>query len=231
MPEVDVVVGAHAWIDTDRNILKEYRCYNGISSAHHLLAEYLMRPVQGGGFLWRRGPLLAAGAWDEHLPICQDADLAIRMLLRLGSFRIAALGEAHAVWRAHGGARITTSMSTAKLEAVLGVLMAHAPALRAMENDAINAGLADRFYRLSRLAFALANDRVGDEALRQARAFGLAGHPGTFGHRVASQVLGLKLKTRLTASYYRRISKVPVGERPYPYNLHLFTDLRLSHST
>lgn len=41
--------------------------------------------------------------------------------------------------------------------------------------------------------------QLGREALAQARNVGLAGHPGTFGHRLVASLIGLQRKTRLAA--------------------------------
>ena len=44
-----------------------------------------------------------------------------------------------------------------------------------------------------------AERQPGRQALAQARNVGLAGHPGTFGHRLVASLIGLQRKTRLAA--------------------------------
>lgn len=218
-PGTAVVVGAHAWIDTEHNRLLEFQTYQGANSHRALLARYLTHPMQSAALLWERRSLLDAGGWNEDLPISQDAELALRMFLRGGKFEVAVLDDAYAVWCEHRAPRITNRITRAKVEAMLRVLSTHAPALSALQDAEIDKGLAVRFYSLSRLAYANGHDTVGRAAQKAAAALGLTVPMGTPLHRLTTRLFGLRLKTRLAAQYHRLLARATVHQRPYPYNL------------
>jgi glycosyltransferase involved in cell wall biosynthesis len=218
-PGTTVVVGAHAWIDTEHNRLLEFQAYQGANSHRALLARYLTHPMQSAALLWERKSLLEAGGWNEGLPISQDAELALRMFLRGGKFEIAVLNNAHAVWCEHRAPRITNRITQAKVEAMLSVLSTHAPGLIALQDPEIDKGLAVRFYSLSRLAYANGHDAVGKAAQKAAAGLGLTVLMGTPLHRFTTRLFGLRLKTRIAAQYHRVLARATVHQRPYPYNL------------
>jgi hypothetical protein len=198
--DVDLVIGSHVKTDQEGAFL-DRRDFLGVESLQDTLLRYLLTPVQTGAFLWRRDSLLAAGGWDESLPMWQDVELVFRMLLHNTPFVVAEPTEAHVVWRAHRGVRISTQITAPKMEAMLRVLNQIEPGLSAFDDPELNHGLACSYYRFARLAFMQDRPEMGRQALRTARSLGLEGHPGSMAHRLGSSLMGLEWKTRLTRGF------------------------------
>ncbi len=217
-PGVDVVVGGHARVDGDGR-RGATTIYGDLRGPVDLLVTYLKTPVQTGGFLWRREALIEAGGWGEALPFYQDIELGLRMLLRLPPYALAPLGGAIAAWRVHEGPRLSTHLSSAKIDAVLQALAVHEPALVALGENEANQAMAGVYYSLACAAFASGCRSSGKLALARARRLGLRGHNGSLAHRVTSGLIGLELKTRLTSALYEFRGDLPHHQRPYPYNV------------
>jgi hypothetical protein len=195
--QADVVLGAHRHIDVDGHTIRIV-AYDAELPANDLLAEYLHRPIQTGAFLWRRAWLEASSGWDESLPIFQDADFAIRMLLRGPTAIIAKAADVHALWRENTRPqRITNSFGTAKAEGTLRSLNGAKTAVVATGNSRAIEGLALRYYALARRCMGSGHYNIGTMALQAARDLGLTGHVGSKSHRIISRIIGLKAKTRI----------------------------------
>jgi hypothetical protein len=216
--DVDVIVGGHAEVDASGTVCK-VQVYSGINAPGELLSAYLMDYIQTGGFLWRREALIAAGGWDESLPISQDAELAIRMLLRRKPFALAKLDGAYAVWRIYDGPRITAALTPKKLQAMLNVLTMHEAAMVSLGDAGVNRGLAVRFYRFAVVAFACGCHDFGRTALREAKTLGMSDHLGSPAHQLSSAILGLELKTRLAAGLHKLLGWLGRPPPPFPYSM------------
>src|SRR5580704_9404132 len=191
----DVVVGAYAEVDEQRNLLRPPPAAPRADDRCVFIAQYLADFLQTASFLWRRLPLVEAGGWDESLVAYDDVELCLRMLLRVGTFSNARVGDAYAAWRRHDGARISNDASPQRVEEMVGVLLRHRGELEALGNTAVRRALAERCYRLARLAFRGGHPTVGRRALGEARSLGLRGHVGSPLHRLASGLVGLERKT------------------------------------
>lgn len=205
--DVDVVIGGHRHVAADGRTIALVS-YDGEADSWSVLDKYLRRSVQTGALLWRRAWLQdAEHGWDETLPIYQDIDYVIRMLLRYP--RIACVpGPPYAIWQEHDSpTRITNTLGRPKAVAIQRVLNDTAAALRRNGRDDLLAGLARRAYGLARRCYAADLDDVGDAALRSARDFGLRGHSGGRLQTWGSTVLGLRRQTQWTRSIKRRLAR------------------------
>lgn len=205
--DVDIVMGGHRHVAADGKTIALVS-YDGATDSWSVLDGYLRRSVQTGALLWRRDWLQAAEqGWDETLPIYQDIDYVIRMLLRHP--RIALVpGPPYAIWQEHDSpTRITNTLGRPKAVAIQRVLSDTAASLRRNGREDLLIGLARRAYGLARRCYAADLDDVGDAALRSARDFGLRGHSGSRLQTWGSMVVGLKRQTKLTRTIKRRIAK------------------------
>jgi glycosyltransferase involved in cell wall biosynthesis len=193
----DLIIAGHRHIDSNGNQINAVT-YDINLCGWELLAEYINNPIQTSGFLWNRAWLLDGGGWDETLPIFQDAEISIRMLLRKPMVSIIAEPERLAVWAEHGAAtRITNNISHTKISAMYRGLLLHKNAIVKTDNSAAAEGLARRLYELARKAYARKFDEIGDLCIAAVRDLGINGHIGSYGHRLLSGLIGLKAKMHL----------------------------------
>jgi glycosyltransferase involved in cell wall biosynthesis len=192
-----VVIGPFRRIDVAGHVRHEMSYKPGLSQAD-LVSRYLFDPVQTGAFLWRRDWLMEHGGWDESLSIFQDAELALRMLLKMPSSIVAETNGKFAYWVDNDStARLSNEFSAHKAESSLRALEQHRPAIVALGQEHEH-GLALRYYGLARRAFAAHQNDVGSRALKIARELSLSGHPGSLGHKIGSRLLGLRMKEKLS---------------------------------
>jgi glycosyltransferase involved in cell wall biosynthesis len=197
----DVVVGAYAEVDEQRNVLRPPAASPRADDRCEFIAQYLADFLQTASFLWRRVSLIEAGGWNESLVAYDDVELCLRMFLRVDTFSNAQMGDAYVAWRRHDGARVSNDASSQRMEEMVGVLLRYRAELDALGNTAVRRALAERCYRLARLAFRGGHAAVGRRALGEARSLGLRGHVGTALHRLASGLVGLELKTASEAIF------------------------------
>lgn len=215
----DLVVGSHI-IEEENHERHPRRAWSNVGDINALMSEYLLNFLQTAAFLWRRQFVLDNGGWDEALPIAQDTDLAIRMIAARPRFTVVAEPSGAVIWRAVGGdTRITTRMTDRKRASLLHVLDKNRGAILALDGADLRKGLGHRYYSLARLCYACTDRATGDVALRKAHELGVRTTPGSLQNRIATSLLGLQLKTSVTAAAYRFFSRKPIHQRPHPYNL------------
>jgi glycosyltransferase involved in cell wall biosynthesis len=214
-PDTDMVIGAVAEL-RDGEMTAPFT-FTEHENARLLLRSYLDQFIQTTGILWRRSFLLHHGGWKADLPVFQDVDLTIRMLLNNPNIAYANAENAYAVWRHHASnMRVTSGGSWKKWQARVSVLQWHKDAILALGDEKIPPILALRFYELATPAFAAGNWDVGRIALREARRLGLK-HV-SYGSKkgdALTAILGLEWKMRLGILSYKLFPR----PRPYPYNL------------
>lgn len=220
--KLDVVIGSIIIEEDDGKRYPE-RSWPAMDSVNALLAQLMKVPLQTTAFLWRRAFVQGLGGWDESLPIAQDGDFALRMMVARPRFRVAMPGPGRVLWRTRGGAdRITTRMTKHKRTSLLSMLERHEKLLVEHSDPEIAAGLTKSYYGLAKIAFACGDKAIGSAALASARRLGLAGHPGSILHRATTALLGLRMKTQIGILAYR-ILRRPVEKRPFPYNVEVIS--------
>lgn len=217
VPGVDVVIAGHRQLSCTGQQLRQVSYRRGMSAVD-VLDAYLVDAVQTGGFLWRRTWL--GEAWDETLPIYQDGELAIRMLLREPRIAIIENPQRFAIWQdSFRPNRITNSFSSEKAEASLRALQRHEAAMLALKDPRLKGGLALRFYGLARRCYNARQDSCGDLALARARALGMVGHPGGHLHSLVCSLIGLKRKIRLIETVRHSGSISEISQKYYGWQL------------
>lgn len=212
----NVVIAGHRHISVDGEQINSVSYRAGLKG-WDLLAEYINNPIQTSGFLWNRKWLVDGGGWDETLPIFQDAEISIRMLLREPEVSIISEPKNFAVWAEHRATtRITNNISKDKISAMYRGLLLHKDKVIHTGNKAAVEGLAARLYELARKAYTRRFDDVGDLCMAAVRELGVPGHRGSYSHRFVSNLIGLKMKMHL-AAYGRRL--VGTADHTSNYNL------------
>lgn len=208
----DVVIGAYA--RSLNGVLCASETYRATAEPDGLLEQFLRNSYQSSVFFWRRSFVQAHGGWVPELPISQDFELGLRLLLQNPSVIFANPTDAFAVyWQYDSPDRITGSLDRRKAEARLGVLQRYKPALTARRAPAIDAALAARFYDVAAILFANAYTDLGRAALAECIELGFK-HPVP--RQRLARLLGLEAKTKLASLFHRLF---PNRSRPYPYNL------------
>lgn len=196
---VDVIVGGYAQIDEHGN-LSQVITYNNINNCIELLAAYLDRFIQTSAFVWCKEFLQKNGGWNNNLSMYQDADLAIRLLLKRPKFCLASLNGSFAVWHCHDGAqRITRTITAKKIESSLASLEGVIEDVIALDDGSVTRGLSQRYYNLAMTSYKNGSKVIGDYALARSRSLGLRGHCGGHFHRRLCLIFGLERKIKLTA--------------------------------
>jgi glycosyltransferase involved in cell wall biosynthesis len=208
----DVVVGAYA--RSLNGVFSASETYRETAEPDGLLAQFLRNSYQSSVFLWRRSFVQAHGGWIPELPISQDFEFGLRLLLQNPSATFANPRDAFAVyWQYDSSGRITGSLDRRKAEARLGVLQRYKPALTARRAPAIDAALAARFYDVAAILFANSYTDLARAALAECADLGFK-HPVP--RQRLARLLGLEAKTKLASLFHRLFPNRP---RPYPYNL------------
>jgi glycosyltransferase involved in cell wall biosynthesis len=193
----DFVIGSHRRISGEGEVTKTVEFSPGWSR-DRLIAQYISQPVQTGTVLWRRDFLAELGAWDESVIVLQDIELMLRGFVRGARYAIAGSGGPRVNWEdVDNPARISRSFNERKARGWLQVLTAHAREVTKIGPESA-AALQRRLYALARMCFEAGFDEVGVEAERYSRLYGLVEHPGSFSHRIATNLLGLQGKSRWT---------------------------------
>lgn len=134
--------------------------------------------------VWRTSFARAVGGWDERVSLNDDGEFAMRAML--SNPIISSFDEGRGIYNVQD----TYSLSKTRTPQAL-----HAE-FEAMQRLIVRARCTEGFGDLTGF---VGDIELGREALAQARNVGLAGHPGTFGHRLVASLIGLQRKTRLAA--------------------------------
>ncbi len=156
--------------------------------------------------MWRRAAYERAGGWDEALTLNDDGDLAMRALA--AGTRVARAAGGRALYRWHGGARVSVSQSfvaEARLRSQARVLDKLAAELEARGRlDAFAAALGRGYRHVAYHGYQNGHRALAREAEARGRALG--GHhpvsPRPLG-RLLERVLGLEAKEELTRALAR----------------------------
>lgn len=195
--DTDLVIGSHRRITGEGEVTKTVEFLPGWSR-DRLVAQYISQPVQTATVLWRRDFLAELGAWDESVIVLQDIELMLRAFVRGARYAVAGSGGPRVNWEdVDNPARISKSFNERKARGWLQVLTAHAKEVTKIGPESADA-LQRRLYALARMCFEAGFDEVGLEAERSSRLYGLLEHPGSFSHRIATNLLGLQGKSRWT---------------------------------
>lgn len=196
--KADVVLGPYRRVSTDGTVFDE-SCYPAALASTRALAAYLKRPTQTGAFLWRRAFLESIGGWDETLAIYQDAELTFRALLATDAIAIAETDGLFAFWLDNESEfRLSRRFTPTKAESTLRALDRHKSAILDGHDSEVIEGLGMRYYSLARLSFRNDLESFGELALAGYRSLGQKGHLGSAFHRLASTMLGLGRKERIS---------------------------------
>jgi glycosyltransferase involved in cell wall biosynthesis len=143
--------------------------------------------------LWRRELVRCIGGWDERMVRNQDGELLGRALLKEPRLGFASDGCAVYVQH-HDHERI----SSRRTPAAMSCLIDHVRRCALMiEGTAFSEhgrrALAQHAYDLARESYSLGYDDLGRHGLSLARELGLRRHQGPGMHKLAANVLGLRL--------------------------------------
>jgi len=195
----DVIIGAVYYLRGGD--LSETKTYAAHESAHAFLCSYLKRFLQTSGFLWRRAFIERHGGWQEDLPVYQDIELAIRMLLTSPNIAYPEFDNAYAVYRHHSASpRISYVIDRNKSAAKISILKTYKEELQNLNIPELRSILANRFYEFAAEAFALGHQDIGRMAVIEAKSLGLRTFlNGVKIGDILTAAIGLEWKIRLMA--------------------------------
>ena len=166
------------------------------------------------GILWRRSFLSSIGGWNEQLGLNQDGELVLRATLKGARKAISGAGRS-VYWSHESPDRISNTFSAAKLRDSFGVLVSVRdfllPEHRA--DPELEGAFSQATHGLQRLAHRQGLEDVAETIRRYRQAEGWPAVVGSRAHCLASQLLGLGRKERLShwlaelkARQFRRMS-------------------------
>lgn len=175
-----------------------------------LIAAILSREcLQTSQVLWRREFLLAVGGWSERTIVSMDVELSVRALLARPVLTSSASGCA--IWNLHEDpARVSRRVGAAAIESGLMWFGSVKDGIVESGNISAITALARLYYNVAVRAHSRGLHDLGRAALTSARQLGLRGHQGGSLHRVASTLLGLELKSKLSQT----VHKLPMFRTP-----------------
>ena len=112
---------------------------------------------------------------------------------------ISSFGEGRGIYNLYDKHSLSKTRTPQALHAEFEAMQRLIIRARCTEGFGDLTGFGRKLYVIARGAFEIGDIELGREALAQARNVGLAGHPGTFGHRLVASLIGLQRKTRLAA--------------------------------
>jgi glycosyltransferase involved in cell wall biosynthesis len=159
--------------------------------------------VNTASVAWSTEYLRRIGGWDESLKRNQDGELALRAIL-LGAWFVTS-NEGWGVWT-----RDPEQPGITGRNDNLGSLLDVADKFLAMRSPTVPDDVRVRacafyLYNAAYRAFDRRRDDIGTKALEKSRSLGFKGHLGTPAHVLASTLLGLPAKQRLTRSIRSRM--------------------------
>jgi hypothetical protein len=164
--------------------------------------------VNTSSVVWSTQYLREIGGWDESLKRNQDGELALRAIL-LGA-RFATSTEGWGVWSrdpAQDGITGRSDNLASLIDVVDKFLAMRSPTV----SDEVRVkACAMSLYYVAHVAFNRRRDDIAMAALEKSRSLGFKGHVGTPFHVVASTLLGLPLKQRLTRAVRSRVTALQV---------------------
>ena len=146
--------------------------------------------------LWRRSFLESIGGWAEDLLKNQDGELVARALLK--GARVSHASTGLGIYVQHD---YPLRVSRRRGFEVLKSEFAAFNRLSSLPNGSghdLQSSLGAVFYGLARQAYEQGFDELGRQSIRRARELGFRGHTGSFAHKLTSNLLGQRLKARLS---------------------------------
>lgn len=174
-------------------------------SAAHLFESWFGRArfVAPCSVLWRAEHVRAIGGWDETIHKNQDGEIVLRAVL--GGARIALSSRGRGIYVDHSSVERITRRSD-NMESPFRVaeklLSIESPVVDTATREAV---CARRYYMLAGNCYFRGLDALGDQALRRSRELGFRGHQGSLPHRLASALLGLRWRYRLSRALRRLV--------------------------
>lgn len=198
----DIVLGPFA-VEFDGNISDGARPEAPVTAIGVLTGWLEGRFTPPCAVLWRRTFLEAIGGWnstgwDKWALRNDDAELVMRAMLHDAA--VVAAEHGCGVYVQHRGPDRITLRSDAAVSACQLDVLESLWRLAQPGAPEVRKGFARAFYRVAYEAYDLGANDTGRAALAHARCLGFKGHQGTRVHRVASSLLGLRLKMRLAAA-------------------------------
>jgi SAM-dependent methyltransferase len=196
-PQAAFVYGAHRRTDAEARPLGERR-YDPTSGDPFAALLRGNRIGMHGAVLYRRDVLLAAGAFDERLPRCEDYDVYLRIAR---TYPIASHPTETALYRWHG--QNMSSSAPAMLRAVLQVHRGHRP-------GAAESAERRRSWRTGRAAW---RDYYARELLAAARAMGPPRHRTVLSAALLSPSVVARVAVRTAVERSAGVLPAAVGHR------------------
>ncbi|WP_162806561.1 glycosyltransferase family 2 protein [Sphingosinicella terrae] len=174
-------------------------------SAAHLFESWFGRArfVAPCSVLWRTSHVRRIGGWDETIHKNQDGEIVLRAVLGGGRFALSSQGRG--IYVDHPSAERITRRSDnmeSPFDVAEKLLAIDSPVVDAATREAV---CARRYYMLAGNCYYRGLDVLGDQALRRSRQLGFRGHQGSLPHRVASALLGLRRRYRLSRGLRRLV--------------------------
>jgi hypothetical protein len=166
-----------------------------------LLADMLRgKWAPAHSILWKSAFLRRVGGWNATALRNQDGELLCRAMLLKPAMGVAREGSA--VYVQHTTtARVSGRWSQAVAQSQLASIEAFVVAVADGEFAPVLPYVGANAYGLATRCFQHNYSSEGRQALALARRCGFSGHPGTPAHRLASTLLGLELKQRLSGAW------------------------------
>lgn len=198
---LDLVFGpaCREWPDGRRDFVRPINSKDSIKIMSHWIVDDMVPPCS---VVWNRDFLCSVGVWKENLLRLQDVELAWRGMLQARNIGYCTTTGGCGVYVQHDGPRITSQHTAQSLRSILEVYRwVHAElSSRGNLTEPVRWALCTNAYRYMCASYLAGFDVVAEEFALEWRELGGVRHEGTFLHRLACSIIGLRWKQRFSAS-------------------------------